>query len=193
MANCTRTIVRSARTAPLLALLLAACSSTSLPTLPALSLTDQKAAATPAPTPAVARTVIVAPDAKQPTLVVALSPIFGPPAAFTDALVRELNTAATEKGIALMVDKDASAEYILRGNFIASASPGKVSLAYNWDVLDKANNRVGRSSDEEIIPVPGKPAAPWANIPPATVKMVAEKAVAAMLPLAKPAAVAQKL
>lgn len=120
-------------------------------------------------------------------LVVSLAPINGPPAAFSEALIRELNQAAWERKIALLVDPAAQGDYVLRGNFIASNSNNKISLAYNWDVLDKTGNRVNRAADEIISEGVTAGASPWSDISPAAIKSVAAKAAAALATQIKPA------
>lgn len=120
-------------------------------------------------------------------LVVSLAPINGPPAAFSEALIRELNHAAWERKIALLVDPAAKGDYVLRGNFIASTNGNKVSLAYNWDVLDKTGNRVNRAADEVISEGTTPGASPWNDISPAAIKSVAAKAAAALATQIKPA------
>ena len=119
-------------------------------------------------------------------LVVSLAPINGPPAAFTEALIRELNHAAWERKIALLVDPTAKGDYVLRGNFTASNSKNKASLAYNWDILDKSGNRVTRAADEVTSDGATASASPWTNISPAAIKSVAEKAAAALATQIKP-------
>ncbi len=120
-------------------------------------------------------------------LVVSLAPINGPPAAFSEALIRELNHAAWERKIALLVDPGAKGDYVLRGNFIASNTNNKVSLTYNWDVLDKNGNRVGRAADEVMSDGAAAGTSPWNNVSPAAIKSVAEKAATALATQIKPA------
>ena len=126
------------------------------------------------------------PTAREPALVVALAPMLGPPSEFKDAMVRELNVAASAQNIALLVDADAKGDYTLRGNLVASSSGKNVSLSYNWDVLDKAGNRVGRVANEETNEAPATTQAAWARVSPATIKAVATKAIAALAALIKP-------
>ena len=120
-------------------------------------------------------------------LVVSIAPINGPPAAFSEALIRELNHATWERKIALLIDPGAQGDYVLRGNFIASNTGNKVSLAYNWDVIDKTGNRVNRAADEVLSDVTTVGSSPWANISPAAIKSVAEKAATALAKQIKPA------
>lgn len=132
----------------------------------------------------------VKPAANQPpnttVLVVALAPINGPPAAFIEALTRELNHATWSRKIALLVEPSAKGDYVLRGNFIASNSNNKVSLAYNWDVIDKTGNRVNRAADEVTSEGATAGGSPWTSISPAAIKSVAEKAAAALATQIKP-------
>lgn len=126
--------------------------------------------------------------AGQKIITVTLAPINGPPAAFSEALIRELNHATWERKIALLVDSNQQADYVLRGNFIASNTSGnQVSLAYNWDILDKSGNRVGRAADEIMSEAFPSRATPWTNISAAAIKSVADKAAIALASQVKPA------
>ena len=125
--------------------------------------------------------------ASEPVFVVSLAPFHGPPPAFTDALVLELNKASVERNIALLVDKDAKGDYLLRGNFVASRSNATVALAYNWDILDRNGTRVTRVTNEETQPSAPSTASPWADLSPATIKAAADKVMVALVSLGKPA------
>ena len=129
-------------------------------------------------------------DNSEPSLVVALAPLIGPPPEFTDALVRELNQAALAANIAVLVDADAKGDYLLRGNFIASRSNNKVLLAYNWDVLDNSGNRVSRVTGEESQDSAPSPAPAWSSISPPTIKATVTKLIASLVKLGKRTAAA---
>ena len=134
------------------------------------------------------KTVAVVKDGvpSEPMFVVSLAPVLGPPPAFIDALMQGLNTAANAHNIALLIDKDAKGDYLLRGNFVVSRGKATVSLAYNWDILDRTGARVTRVTNEETQASPGVAASPWADVSAATVQTVAEKAMASLAALGKP-------
>jgi hypothetical protein len=154
----------------------AGCSETSLSSMLANPMTSVKTVA------AVQERVPT-----EPAFVVSVAPIHGPPSAFVDALVVELNTSALERNIALLVDKDAKGDYLLRGNFVASRSNATVSLAYNWDILDRNGVRVTRVTNEETQNSPASTASPWADLSQATIKATAGKVMASLAGLGKPA------
>lgn len=139
------------------------------------------------PGPETAKPAASQPGQASTLMVVSLSPINGPPAEFTEALIRELNHATWARKIALLADPAAKGDYVLRGNFIAANSNNKVSLAYNWDVFDKSGNRVNRAADEVVSEGVAAGGSPWAGISPAALKSVAEKAAAALATQIKPA------
>ena len=138
--------------------------------------------------PSLAKTDVA--TAKGPMLTVALAPIIGPPPEFAEGLTRELNQAAIEHHIALLVDPDAKVDYLLRGNFIASRSSSNVSLAYNWDVVDKSGNRVSRVTGEETQDSAPSPAPAWSSISPPSIKAAVTKLIASLAKLGKRAAAA---
>lgn len=95
---------------------------------------------------------------------VSYRPALGPPEAVNAVLTRQLNVAALERGIALVVDPNVTADITLRGYVSALRKGEQVGLTYVWDVVDARGQRVNRIAGEETIP--GTAADPWAAVTP---------------------------
>lgn len=104
---------------------------------------------------------------------VSYRPALGPPEGVNASLTRQLNIAALEQGIALIVDPNVSASLTLRGYVGALRKGHQVSLSYVWDVVDERGQRVNRIAGEETIP--GAAGDPWAAVTPDVARALALK------------------
>lgn len=104
---------------------------------------------------------------------VSYRPALGPPEAVNASLTRELNVAALEQGIALVVDANVTADITLRGYVSALRKGPQVALAYVWDLVDASGQRVHRIAGEETIPV--QAADPWTAVTPDVARAFALK------------------
>lgn len=104
---------------------------------------------------------------------VSYRPALGPPDAVNAVLSRQLNVAALEQGIALVVDPNVTADHTLRGYVSALRKGSQVSLSYVWDVVDARGQRVHRIAGEETIP--GGTGEAWAAVTPDVARALALK------------------
>ncbi len=158
---------RSSRTAlavaAFAALPIAACGS-------GTSLLDGNSAAAPAQT-------IVSVGARPILKMVSLRPISGPPDDVSAELGRQLNEAANEQGIALIVDQNIKSEYALRGYVTALKNGPNVNVSYLWDVVDARGQRVSRIEGEEALSGSADAKAPWTAVTPAASRAIAQRSM----------------
>ena len=108
---------------------------------------------------------------------VSLRPIVGAPPEFSQAVVRQLNVAATSENIALVVDADVGTPHTLTGFVVMNATVSGGRLTHVWDVLDANGQRIERLSGEEEVNVPKGTKDVWAAISPAISQVIADQVV----------------
>ncbi len=110
--------------------------------------------------------------------VVAYRPPLGPPESVGGELTRQLNDAASDEGIVLVIDPAVKADLALRGYVTAMRKGPTVNISYLWDVLDANGKRVTRLSGEETLKdgVDGREA--WDAVTPVVSRMIAQKTIA---------------
>lgn len=149
--------------AKLAAVVLAGCSSSG-------ALLDAQAPSEPAP--------IRVAEGKPVGQVVGFRPALGPPEEVSAELTRQLNDAAGEHNIALVIDTTVKTEQSLRGYVTAMRRGPAVSVSYLWDVLDQSGKRLTRISGEELLRDGVSAGQPWSAVTPAVSRMIAQKAMA---------------
>lgn len=126
---------------------------------------------------------VVAPKVNgRPAALVVLKPVIGPPDGVAKAFVQQLNAAALKNDVALLVDSDAKAPLTLHSYLLVERSGGKVKVLYVWDITDAAGQRVRRVEGEEVVASVGGADA-WSSVSPAVTEPMAEKAMAALVPI----------
>ena len=132
------------------------------------------------------------PVAASPVAKIALAPVIGAPDPVSKQLVSQLTSAVEKQRIAIAPDRDAKADYMLRGYIVAARDKSNTKVSYIWDVTDPTGKRVNRVTGEEVVPTTN-PKDPWASVSAAVTQNIADKtasSLGAWLPSQKGAAVA---
>lgn len=106
---------------------------------------------------------------------VAYRPAIGPPENVGGELTRQLNDAAVEQGIALLIDPAVKPELSLRGYVTALRKGQSINITYLWDVIDGKGNRVTRIAGEETLTAGADAKQPWSAVTPVVTRMIAQK------------------
>lgn len=109
---------------------------------------------------------------------VAYRPPLGPPESVGGELTRQLNDAANEQGIALVIDPAVKPDLVLRGYVTAMRKGPTVNISYLWDVLDANGKRVTRLAGEETLKDGVDGREPWDAVTPVVSQMIAQKTIA---------------
>ncbi|MGO9171313.1 MAG: hypothetical protein ACLP7P_05030 [Rhodomicrobium sp.] len=112
---------------------------------------------------------------------VKLGSISGPPKPTADRMVRMLDAAADKAKIALLNYDGAQGDYLLRGDLKATRIRGKIRVTYNWYVLDRQGNEVGRKLGTEQVDGAAEGSDPWSEIPEDKLQIIAEAGIAAVI------------
>jgi uncharacterized protein YaaQ len=96
--------------------------------------------------------------------------IIGAPSDITNKLQDAVNTAAKDRQINLVGEREA--DYSVRGYLVAENTPKGTKLSYIWDISDKNGKRVRRIQSEEIVEG-RKTGDPWGSVDEAALKKVA--------------------
>ncbi|MGE3914631.1 MAG: hypothetical protein AB7F78_02945, partial [Hyphomicrobiaceae bacterium] len=124
-----------------------------------------EAVAQPPPTPAI----------PQMCARVALAPIIGAPDAVGQQLRTQLVQAAEKQRIGVLADRDASADYGMRGYLVAARDHGGIKVSYIWDVTDPSGKRVNRITGEQVTPIVTGAKDAWGSVTPTLTQAVADK------------------
>ena len=139
-------------------------------------------------TPAQAQTAVTA----APVAKIALAPVIGAPDPVSKQLVSQLTGAMEKQRVVIAPDRDAKADYMLRGYIVAARDKSNTKVSYIWDVTDPTGKRVNRVTGEEVV-ASTNPKDPWASVSGAVTQNIADKTAAqlgAWLPNQKGAAIA---
>jgi hypothetical protein len=115
-----------------------------------------------------------APAAASPIAKVALAPVIGAPEQVSKQLVSQLTSAVEKQRISVAPDRDAKADYMLRGYIVAARDKSQTKVSYIWDVTDPSGKRVNRITGEEVLATVN-PKDPWASVTPTVTQNIAEK------------------
>ncbi len=127
-----------------------------------------------APSPSEPTPIRVA-EGKRVAKVVAFRPALGPPEEVSAELTRQLNEAAAEHGIALVIDTTVTTDQALRGYVTAMRKGPAVNITYLWDVLDQSGKRLTRISGEEMLRDGVGSSQPWSAVTPAVSRVIAQR------------------
>lgn len=122
------------------------------------------------------------PPPAQPQMLasIALAPIIGAPDSIGQQLRTQVTDAAARSKIAILADRDASANYGMRGYLVAARDRGRIKVSYIWDVTDKSGKRVNRFTGEEgVAGAPGGKD-PWSSVTPAVTQAIADRVAASL-------------
>ena len=139
-------------------------------------------------TPVQAQTAVTA----APVAKIALAPVIGAPDPVSKQLVSQLTGAMEKQRVVIAPDRDAKADYMLRGYIVAARDKSNTKVSYIWDVTDPTGKRVNRVTGEEVV-ASTNPKDPWASVSGAVTQNIADKTAAqlgAWLPNQKGAAIA---
>jgi uncharacterized lipoprotein YmbA len=120
-----------------------------------------------------------APVANQPIAKIALAPVIGAPDPVSKQLVSQLTAAVEKQRIAVAPDRDAKADYMLRGYIVAARDKGATKVSYIWDVTDPSGKRVNRITGEEVVSA-NNPKDPWASVSGAVTQNIADKTASSL-------------
>lgn len=109
---------------------------------------------------------------------IAFRTAMGPPDDINAELTKQLNEAAIEQGIALVVDPSVPMDVTLRGYISAIPKGSNVNVMYLWDVVDSRGQRLNRISGEEALGSGAGAGQPWSAVTPQVTKMIAAKTMA---------------
>jgi hypothetical protein len=127
-----------------------------------------------------------------PVAKIALAPVIGAPDPVSKQLVSQLTGAMEKQRVVIAPDRDAKADYMLRGYIVAARDKSNTKVSYIWDVTDPTGKRVNRVTGEEVV-ASTNPKDPWASVSGAVTQNIADKTAAqlgAWLPNQKGAAIA---
>jgi hypothetical protein len=127
-----------------------------------------------------------------PVAKIALAPVIGAPDPVSKQLVSQLTSAMEKQRVVIAPDRDAKADYMLRGYIVAARDKSNTKVSYIWDVTDPTGKRVNRVTGEEVV-ASTNPKDPWASVSGAVTQNIADKTAAqlgAWLPNQKGAAIA---
>lgn len=108
---------------------------------------------------------------------IAYRPALGPPEQVGSELTLQLNEAAVENGIALVIDSRVETSLALRGYLTAMRKGPAINVTYLWDVIDAKGHRVHRFVGEEALASGIDVKQPWAAVTPAVARIIAQKAM----------------
>ena len=106
---------------------------------------------------------------------IALSPIIGAPEALGQQLRNQLLQASERNRIGIVADRDASADFNMRGYLVAARDKGGIKVSYIWDVTDPAGKRVNRITGEETTAIVPAAKDPWGSVTPQLTQSIADK------------------
>jgi hypothetical protein len=112
--------------------------------------------------------------AAQPIARIALAPVIGAPDPVAKQLVSQLTAAVEKQRIAVTPDRDAKADFMVRGYIVAARDKGSTKVSYIWDVTDPAGKRVNRITGEEVVPTTNQKD-PWASVSATVTQSIADK------------------
>jgi hypothetical protein len=135
---------------------------------------SQVATETIAPQPA------QAPPKPQMVANIGLAPIIGAPEKIGQQLRSQVVESAAKSKIAIVADRDPSADYGMRGYIVAARDRGSIKVSYIWDVTDKSGKRVNRVTGEENVPGASGAKDPWSTVTPAVTQAIADKVAASL-------------
>ena len=121
-----------------------------------------------------------APAKPQMLASVALAPIIGAPDKIGQQLRSQVTEAAARSKVAIVADRDPSADYGMRGYLVAARDRGSIKVSYIWDVTDKSGKRVNRFTGEENVPGASGAKDPWSAVSPQVTQTIADKVAASL-------------
>ena len=110
---------------------------------------------------------------------IALAPVIGAPDPVSKQLATQLTSAAEKHRITLAPDRDAKADYLLRGYIVAARDKTSTKVSYIWDVSDPTGKRVNRITGEEVAATVN-PKDPWASVTPQVTQAIADKTASSL-------------
>jgi hypothetical protein len=105
---------------------------------------------------------------------VAFDSIEGPPPAQFHALVQDLNDEAQTRGLAV-ISRDSPSAYRVRGYLAAEADKGRTTISWVWDVFDNNQVRSLRISGAETVK--GAPSNGWQAADEAMLRRIAQNSM----------------
>jgi hypothetical protein len=106
---------------------------------------------------------------------IALAPVIGAPDAMGQQLRAQVVEAAERNRIAIVADRDPSANFGMRGYLVAARDKAGVKVSYIWDVTDPSGKRVNRITGEELAQTVPAARDPWGSVTPAVTKAIADR------------------
>ncbi|MEZ5816592.1 MAG: hypothetical protein R3D44_05885 [Hyphomicrobiaceae bacterium] len=135
---------------------------------------SQVASETVAPKPA------AEPAKPQMVARIALAPIIGAPDRIGQQLRSQVVQSAERNKIGILADRDASADFSMRGYLVAARDRGGIKVSYIWDVTDPSGKRVNRVTGEENVAGAGAAKDPWSAVTPAVTQTIADKVASSL-------------
>ncbi|MGE5512115.1 MAG: hypothetical protein ACM31O_12790 [Bacteroidota bacterium] len=120
-----------------------------------------------------------APAPAAPVAKIALAPVIGAPDQVSKQLVSQLTSAIEKQRISVAPDRDAKADYMLRGYIVAARDKASTKVSYIWDVTDPSGKRVNRITGEEVLATVN-PKDPWASVTPTVTQNIADKTASSL-------------
>lgn len=133
------------------------------------------------PTASVDQSAVQTASAPKPLLgKVALTPVVGAPDAVARQIAAQLTQSGERNRIAILNDREANADYVVRGYIVAARDKAGTKVSYIWDVSDQSGKRVNRISGEELAAGQPNPKDAWANVTAALTQTIADKTAASL-------------
>jgi hypothetical protein len=114
-----------------------------------------------------------------PVARIALAPVIGAPDQVSKELSSQLTAALEKQRVSVAPDREAKADYMLRGYIVAARDKSSIKVSYIWDVTDPSGKRVNRVTGEEVLAAVN-PKDPWASVTPAVTQAIADKTGASL-------------
>lgn len=120
-----------------------------------------------------------APATPAPLAKIALAPVIGAPDPVSKQLAAQLTAAAEKHRITLAPDREAKADYLLRGYIVAARDKSSIKVSYIWDLSDPTGKRVNRITGEEVAATVNAKD-PWASVTEQVTQSIADKTAASL-------------
>ncbi len=112
---------------------------------------------------------------KEEGITFAFEPFTGAPGNIADELSKQIGTQAASQGLSLVKRVGADATYRVNGYLAATGQPGKGTIFYVFDIVDRSGRRLKRISGSEETG--GSTGDPWQGASSGVLSRIAQRSV----------------
>lgn len=112
---------------------------------------------------------------QQPLRKLSMTPVIGAPEAVAKQLAGQITSSAAQNRFEIVTDRDAKAEFTLRGYLVAARDKAGTKVSYIWDLSDGTGKRVHRITGDEMAAASPNAKDPWAAVSPEIIQAIATK------------------